>query len=232
MRRNNEPQLNGIDYAADIKATYFPPGGDVSSLPDREDNSVIYMDISTKGGRELKTIPVTYSEPKLIGRLHFELRCDLVPIACANFLSLIVNAKGIGPDGVKYGYKGCEVHRIVKNLLFQTGDLMGAKGHCSRSIYNEGGLFADENFIFRHTGPGCISMVGRGANANGSIFQVCFCRNEDMDEKYVVFGCICDEHSLEVLSKINLYGTETGTPLEPLYISDCGIAYPVPIPSA
>ncbi len=48
----------------------------------------------------------------------------------------------------------------------------------------------------------------------------------------MVFGCVCDERSLEVLSKINLYGSETGEPIEPLFISDCGIAYPVPMPSA
>lgn len=231
MRKAEKPPAE-FDYSTDIKPVYFPSGGNSSKIEDREDNSIIYMDISTEGGRALNTIPVTYTEPKLIGRLHFELRCDLVPIACTNFLSLIVNAKGVGPDGVKYGYKGCKLYRIVKNLLFQTGDLRNEKGHCSRSIYNDGGLFGDENFIFRHSGPGCISMCGKGANANGSVFQVSFCRNEDLDEKYVVFGCVCDERSLDVLSKINLYGTETGEPIEGLYISDCGVAYPVPIPSA
>ncbi len=178
--RKAPKEEKGFDFQADIKPTYFPPGGDSSYMTEREDNSIIYMDISTEGGRALKTLPVTYSEPKLIGRLHFELRGDLVPLACANFLSLIVNAKGVCNDGVKYGYKGCKLYRVVKNLLFQTGDLMNAQGHCSRSIFNDGGLFADENFILRHAGPGVISMCGLGADGNGSIFQVCFCRNEDM----------------------------------------------------
>ena len=81
-------------------------------------------------------------------------------------------------------------------------------------------------------GPGVISMLNRGADSNGSLFQVTFCRNEDLDERYVVFGCICDDKSMEVLSKINLYGTEAGGPTEVLYISDCGVSYPIPMPSA
>lgn len=147
-----DEEKSAIDYSVDVAgAAYTPPNSDlINYCGIREDNSVIYMDISTEGGRTLRTGETT--QPHLIGRLYFEIRCDLLPLTTTNFLSLLVNAKGIGADGVKYAYKGTKIHRVVKNLLFQGGDLMGMNGHCSKSIYNKGGLFVDENFIFRHTG--------------------------------------------------------------------------------
>ena len=59
--RKAAKEMKAFEYNQEIKPAYFPPGGDSSFVPDREDNSVIYMDISTEGGRELKTKPVTYS---------------------------------------------------------------------------------------------------------------------------------------------------------------------------
>lgn len=137
---------------------------------EREENPVVFMDIFTHGGRKLVTGEVTPA--RLLGRLHFELRADLVPLACANFMSLIAGARGIGNDGVRYAYQGTKIHRIVRNVLMQGGDLMGQNGACSRSIYADGGTFRDENFILRHTGPGCLSMCNRGFDSNGSLFQV------------------------------------------------------------
>ena len=168
----------------------------------------------------------TYSQPQKLGRLHFELRCDLVPVACANFLALVRGDKGRGIDGVSYHFKGVRIHRILKNRLFQSGDLLDKKGECSRSIYNNGGLFRDENFIFRHTGPGCLSMCNRGPDTNGSIFQVTFTECPELDDRHVVFGCIADIESKACLNRINLLGTPSGEPLEDVRISDCGIAYP------
>mmetsp|Transcript_16979 Transcript_16979/g.24600 ORF Transcript_16979/g.24600 Transcript_16979/m.24600 type:complete len:157 (+) Transcript_16979:297-767(+) len=118
------------------------------------------MDISANGGRLNKDGSI--SQPQLLGRLHFELRCDLIPVVCANFLSLIKGDKGHGRDGILYHYKGVRIHRIVRSRLFQSGDLLNTKGECSRSIYNNGGLFRDENFLLRHTGAGCLSLCNRG----------------------------------------------------------------------
>jgi hypothetical protein len=149
---NAHKPLSVIDYSLDISGpAYQPPDSDsLNFVANREDNSVIYIDISTEGGRKLHTGAIT--KPHLIGRLYFELRCDLVPLATTNFLALIANSKGYGSDGVKYAYKGTKFHRIVKNLLIQGGDLLGQNGHCSRSTFGEGKLFKDENFFLRHTG--------------------------------------------------------------------------------
>jgi cyclophilin family peptidyl-prolyl cis-trans isomerase len=161
----------------------------------------------------------------------------------ANFLSLIDGGRGVGDDGVPYRYKGTKIHRYgdfnfsivfnmcvclhrcVTDLSFVGGDLLGEGGPCSKSIYG-GGYFKDENFILRHTGAGVLSMSNLGPDTNGSIFQVMFRENRDMDERYVVFGALCTEESFEVLHKINSFGTEWGIPKEELTISECGVAYP------
>jgi cyclophilin family peptidyl-prolyl cis-trans isomerase len=188
----------------------------------REENPVVFMDFSSRGGVRLPSGVVTV--PRYLGRLYFELRRDIAPVACANFMGLIVGHKGYAKDGTPYKYKGTKVHRIVKDVLFQGGDLLGENGRCSRSIY-DGKPFKDENFTLRHTGPGCLSMCNTGPDSNGSLYQVTFTSNRDMDDRYVVFGCLCDADSFETLYVINSFGTAWGETTEELYISDCGVAF-------
>jgi len=195
-------------------------------LADREENPIVYFDVESLGGGVARGGGRT--KPRELGRIHFELRNDLVPVACANFLTLITGKMGFGRDGVNYSYKGTRVHRIVKSVLFEAGDLLDQHGNCSRSIYNQGGLFRDENFILTHAGPGCLSMCNRGPDTNGSLFQVCFTANPDLDGKYVVFGCVASDEGYETLQKINMFGSDSGRPREEIRIYDCGIAYPFP----
>jgi cyclophilin family peptidyl-prolyl cis-trans isomerase len=202
---------------------YMPPQKGTVYLSSRDDNPVVFLEIKACGGRMLSN--GERSKPEVLGKLFFELRKDLVPVACSNFLTLCSGLKGQGDDGIIYHYKGIRLHRIVKDGLFQSGDLLDSKGDCSRSIYNNGGLFRDENFIFRHTGAGCLSYCNRGPDTNGSLFQVCFTQNSDLDDKYVVFGCLASKESFECLSRINLLGTYCGEPKEEVIISDCGVAF-------
>ena len=188
-------------------------------------NPVVYFEIVSSGGRMLRDR--TKTRPEHLGRLYFELRKDIAPIACNNFLELITGARGFGKDGINYHYTGMRIHRVVKNLYFQSGDLLDSDGHCSKSsLGGEGGTFRDENFMLQHTGPGCISMCNRGYDTNGSIFQVTFARVRDLDGKYVVFGCLASQDSYDCLGRINDFGTAHGEPLEELRVVDCGIAYP------
>ena len=71
-------------------------------------------------------------------------------------------------------------------------------------------------------------MVNRGLDSNGSLFQVCFTQNPDLDNKHVVFGCLANDESYEVLDRINSYGTSHGEPTEELRIVDCALIYPDP----
>ena len=166
-----------------------------------------------------------YCDPSIIGRLYFELRQDIVPLACINFLQLVL---GVGD----YKYKGTTLHRVAMNSLIQGGDLQGTDGEFSRSALpsmkgiNSDNFFHDENFILRHTGPGVISYCNRGPNTNGSTFQIMLARNEEMDEKYVVFGCLVNSESFECLDKINLYGSKGGQTKAKLFISDADQVFP------
>ena len=116
--------------------------------------------------------------------------------------------------------------QVAYNLdIRYTGDLLDEGGNFSMSIY--GGLFKDENFILRHTGPGCLSMCNRGPDTNGSIFQVTFREIPFCDDRNVVFGCLASDQSFETLQLINSLSTDHGTPKETLTIVDCGMAYPL-----
>jgi len=195
-------------------------------LADREENPFVFMNIEAFGGGRQRGGGLT--KHRFLGRLIFELRNDLCPVAVNNFVTLITGKNGYGPDGIKYHYENCRIHRIVQGLFFQSGDLLDQRGNCSRSIYNNGGLFKDENFIFRHTGPGCLSMCNRGPDTNGSLFQVTFTANPLLDDKYVVFGCLASDESYDVLSLINTFGSEGGAPTEEIRITACGICFPFP----
>jgi hypothetical protein len=52
----------------------------------REENPVIFLEISTTSDNDLRPS----AQPGLVlGRLYFELRQDIVPLACHNFLQLV-----------------------------------------------------------------------------------------------------------------------------------------------
>lgn len=227
MNNDDEDEFDDAELFMDALtgAPYEPPGkGPSRFVPSRDENYVVYLEIACAGGRKLRDGSIT--QPRNLGKLYFELRNDLVPLASTNFATLCSGYNGYGEDGVRYHYKGIRIHRIVKDLFFQSGDLLDRQGECSRSTHNKGGLFRDENFILRHAGAGVVSYCNRGPDTNGSLFQVSFRENPDMDEKYVVFGCLAANESYECLNKINALGTVSGTPLEEVRIIDCDIAYP------
>jgi cyclophilin family peptidyl-prolyl cis-trans isomerase len=210
--------LLGLPYMPDQKGVI------TTSHSDRGENPIVFLEISAGGGRQLRNGQIT--QPQILGRMYVELRKDLVPVASANFMALCSGIRGWGEDGVKYHYQGTRIHRIVKDLMWQSGDLLDTKGDCSRSIYNNGGLFRDESFILRHTGAGCLSYCNRGPDTNGSLFQMSFTHAPIMDGRNVVFGCLASKESYDTLTKINSYGTPWGETKEEIRISDCGIAYP------
>lgn len=222
--RNKTDEVDKI-LQLDVRSLPYMPSSQQDSgsfVGHRTENPVVFLEFAAMGGRTLRSGEIT--APSIIGKLYFELRRDLVPVACSNFLDLCSGVTNFGNDGINYHFKGTKIHRIVKNELFEGGDLLGMNGLCSRSIY-DGRLFRDENYILRHAGPGCLSMASRGPDTNGSLFLVTFSRQQKLDEKCVVFGCLANQESFDILMKINEFGTTTGEPLEEIRIIDCGIAY-------
>lgn len=92
-------------------------------------------------------------------------------------------------------YKNTKFHRVIPGFMAQGGDFTVGKNYLinllgngtgGESIY--GSKFKDENFKYKHTKSGMLSMANAGPNTNGSQFFLTFIPCDWLDNKHTVFG--------------------------------------------
>jgi len=167
-------------------------------------NPVVFFDV-TIGGHNA-------------GRIVMELFADVVPKTAENFRQFCTGE--YRKADVPMGYKGSQMHRIIKDFMIQGGDFLKGDGTGSMSIY--GGVpFKDENFQLLHKEAGLLSMANSGPNTNGCQFFITCNKCEWLDNKHVVFGKVIDG-MLTVRRIENVATGPNNKPKLPVVIAQCG----------
>uniref|UniRef100_A0A3P9PXT0 Peptidyl-prolyl cis-trans isomerase n=1 Tax=Poecilia reticulata TaxID=8081 RepID=A0A3P9PXT0_POERE len=144
-----------------------------------------------------------------VGRIVMEVR----RLAAGGCRWLVCVGEAAAP-----GRPGSVRSRLSPLSGLQGGDFTNHNGTGGKSIY--GNKFADENFSLTHTGPGILSMANAGPNTNGSQFFICTAKTTWLDGKHVVFGSVVE--GMDVVKKMESYGSSSGKPQAKLVIADCG----------
>lgn len=155
-----------------------------------------------------------------MGRMTCRLFDKQAPVAVANFVGLATGTKDwTDPKthqamrGKPY-YDGTTFHRVIPGFMIQGGDPTGTgMGDPGYSFNDE--FSPDLNFDV----PGRLAMANSGPNTNGSQFFITEAQDDDLDQKYTIFGQ-CDAHSILVVQSIaRVNRDQNDKPLEPVVLT-------------
>lgn len=157
--------------------------------------------IQLKEGEQLVAILETNK-----GNIEFELYFSETPRTVENFV-------GLSFQGY---YNGITFHRVVRNMLIQSGDST-ATGKGGRSYF--GAEFEDEiSYKLRFDSEGIVAMANRGPGTNTSQFFITVIPIPYLDGKHTIFGRVIE--GMDVVAKIasvNVNAVEK--PIEPIIIN-------------
>jgi peptidyl-prolyl cis-trans isomerase A (cyclophilin A) len=137
-----------------------------------------------------------------MGRITCQFYQKQAPNAVANFIALAEGTKDWTDPVTKQVqhnkrlYDGTTFHRVIPEFMVQGGDPMGT------GMGGPGYEFNDEidpNLNFDR--PGRLAMANSGPNTNGSQFFVTELAQEELNQRYTLFGQ-CDESSVAVVKTI------------------------------
>lgn len=143
---------------------------------------------------------------------------EVVPMTALNFVSI---ARGYKQHDEMMSYRDTRVHRIVRDLVIQAGDITTGDGTGGKSIF--GHRFNDENFELSHRSAGWVAMANHGPDTNNSQFYVLLGKARWLDGKHVVFGKVV--RGWDVIQMIGEVPAEqdTAIPEKSVKIVDCGV---------
>ncbi|MFQ5681418.1 MAG: peptidylprolyl isomerase [Candidatus Omnitrophota bacterium] len=135
------------------------------------------------------------------GVIKVELKEDIAPRACENFIGLV--RKGY--------YDGTIFHRVIKGFMIQGGDPTGT-GRGGNSIW--GRPFPDETREdVGFTRPGLLAMANAGPNTNGSQFFITTAQAPWLNMRHTIFGEVIAGY--DVVQKIeSVQVSSSNRPLE------------------
>lgn len=139
------------------------------------------------------------------------------PCASLNFMALAGLHPTIRPT---YSYIGTPIHRWIKDMCIQMGDVLHKGGRTIYSIYDT---------PFKHEGSkqldqeGLVAMISDGPDRNGCQFMVMTHPAPWLNGQYTVFGVIVDGFTRLLKFGDTIEVNQDGTPTLPIHIQRINI---------
>lgn len=202
----------------------FTAAASTESLP-AASNSKIFLNRSPgKPKKEAHCFLDIAIGGKVSGRIVIQLRPDIAPKMCANFVALCTGELG-------YGYRGSKIFKAIADDYIQGGDFEKNDGRGGHSIYNNKSWFIADNSVLRDE-KGAIRMKGMGTDEKtggglvGSQFLIWVGdRNFKPFMRTLVFGKVTEGLQLcRMISNFRTYKNQCGTFIinDDVLIQNCG----------